>query len=231
MRRLISKLEYLEWRLYRCFAYAVKGSVSRAQNWAVAAGGLAGFCLDIAGLKMTSVEGWQSALLAGLLGIGTAWVLLILARFLYALFFNFRDGQWHGDTFVYNLPQFIHHRRAEAKNNNVITHCSFADAPPNSVIHYKIEFEGRRELISACVAAHWKQLPEFKSHEDLYYTKGSIRVGKYRRMCMNTFVYANADPMSVRVYVTGWERGNNSTLASLDNVMPKSEPAPAAYWG
>lgn len=175
---------------------------------------------------MISVEGWEGSLVSGLVGVGAAWVLLFLGRFIYALFFNFRDGEWHGNEFVYNKPQFAKHVFASPAINNKAHSFYFPDAPPHSLVKFKFEFDGRREFISADVQSGWRALPNFTSHEQLRYEKGSIRVGKYRRMWMTTFMRHDADPFSVRVYVTGWENGPGS------NPPPrKSDKAPPSYFG
>jgi hypothetical protein len=76
--------------------------------------------------------------------------------------------------------------------------------------------------------AHWKQLPEFQTYNQLSYTKGSIRVGKDRKLCMTTFMRPDADPFSVRIKVTGWAYGNGDLA---DQPLPEHDDAEKIDFG
>jgi hypothetical protein len=179
------------WYGGRCWRIALVGSFQSATNW----GGILGIAILGFGLRyyfgreLMPAETWQETAVQGLFFIAAAWVVIFLFRLIFiAPFIIRREGTWYGDTFVFKEPRLAFHLYARPSENNIVHNFSFPDAPPFALVNYKIEFDGPREFISGCVMADWRQLPDFKTPNDLYYTKGSIRVGKYRKMCMTTFM-------------------------------------------
>jgi hypothetical protein len=217
------------WYSGRCWRIALAGSFQSATNWGgIIGAGLLAFGLSLYGRQMMPAEGWAEIVIQGLLYIVAAWVVIFFARlFFVAPFLIHREGEWHGTTFVYREPKLAFHLYARPQNNNVAHRFTFRDAPPHSVVRYRIDFDAgsrARELISACVAGD-QSLPNFTDHKQLYYTKGGARVNKHQDMRITTFMRADADPFSVRVYVTGYDIGDD------DPPPPTTEPPPPAYWG
>src|SRR3954462_12297234 len=92
-RRITRQFGLAEWWVGRCLAYATRGIVSRSQNWAIAGAGVVGFVSDIAGLKMTPLEGYQGALASAAAGVIAAWILLFVLRLFIAPFRMWSHGK------------------------------------------------------------------------------------------------------------------------------------------
>jgi hypothetical protein len=87
------------------------------------------------------------------------------------------------------------------------------------LIHKEGKWHGQK-----FVESHPKQLRRFKSCDDLRYTRGSIRVNRNRDLCLSVFMRKDADPISIRIYVSGWDESAD------EPPRPVSDKAPPAYW-
>jgi hypothetical protein len=215
---------YVCWYCGRCWRFALRGSFQSASNWAGVLGtGFLAFLLERQGRKIMPAETWFETVAQGLLYIVAAWLLIFVVRLLFVAPFQIRaEGERHGTKFIYREPKLAFHRYVTRSNNNVIQRFRFRDAPPFTLIDYTIEFSGNRHLVSICVAASPSQLPTFDDKSRLSYTKGSFPVGKNRDMFITTYLRAEADPFSIRVYVTGWDENTGPEKTE----MPKHEPPP-----
>lgn len=196
----------------RCWRYATSGSLRGATNYAIIGTGLLGFVAEWSGHPVSFGEGWRAAVVSGLVYMAIAWLVIFVSRLLISPFRLYSDGEWHGQRFVYREPKLAFHTFASPAKNNFAHNFYFPDAPPFSTIHYQIEigFGGQKSYISLDVGPHWKGLRDFQSYTDHRYGGGSFTVGKDRRMWLTYFMHQDADPFSVRIYVTGWEVGNGN---------------------
>ena len=163
---------------------------------------------------MTSLEGWQGALVSGAAGIGAAWVILVVARLLIAPFRMWKGGKWYGREFVYDEPRLAIAIRASQDTNNFVHHFKFPDAPPFALIKYTVErATPYLHHVQVDVHPHWRGLrvmnADYLSDGELgrgsFYGGGSFRVRADRRMCASTFMRPQIDPTMVRIKITGWE--------------------------
>lgn len=217
------------WYCGRCWRFGLAGSFRSATNWGGILGvGLLGWLLSQYGHTLMPAGNWYEAVAQGLIYIAAAWVVIFLVRtVLIAPFAIHQDGEWHGTRFVYREPKLAFHRLVSPADNNHAFPFRFPDAPPFHLLNYKIELDGRQDLISACVMAHPNQFPLFQSHEELRYGSGSIAVNKQRDMYLRVFMRHDALPFSVRIYVTGWDTAQPKNPPP----PPKSDPAPPSYYG
>lgn len=147
----------------------------------------------------------------GLAYIALSWCVIFVFRlFLVAPFVIYKDGEWHGQKFVYLEPKLAVHAYVSEETNNKLFPFRFTDAPPFSVIYYKFEIDAPSDFLSLIVIANPSQWSDFSGPADLFYTKGGIRVNRKREMFLKTFVRPNATPFSIRVYVTAWGTGPDS---------------------
>jgi hypothetical protein len=203
----VDSLLYAGWYAKRFLAVVLRGSAQRANNWAIAAGGILGFFLELVGFKVTFAEGWAGALVSGFTGIGVAWVLVFLFQAARAPFRLWKDGQWHGNKFIYNEPKLALSGYVSPEHNNK-AHCfRFLDAPPDSVIDYEFEFDAgtAKKYIALDVGCTPAQLTKFTDWNQRSYTSGAIRVNSKRDMCFAAFMKDDVCPFSVRIKVKGWE--------------------------
>jgi hypothetical protein len=215
------------WYGGRCWRFAWRGAFGNALNWGgIVGAGALGALLDAAGLKMTIAEGWQGIVLSGLLYTAVAFIAIFLLRLAIAPFQIHREGIWHGTRFIYREPELAFHAVMSSANNNKVFQFQFLDAPPFSIISYKIETDGVLEMASICVMGHPKQLPTFTTDRDLRYSQGGFTLNKHREMFVKFFVNASTLPYSVRIYITGWDEGD----AVEPPAIPKSDPSPKAFW-
>jgi hypothetical protein len=215
------------WLGGRCWRIALTGSFQSASNWANIVGtGVLAFGLQHFGRQLMPAESWSEIVAQGLFYIIVAWLVIFLARLiLVAPFIIYREGTWYGSKFVYRESKLAFHVFVSPAENNRVFEFRYRDAPPFCLIDYRIELDGRPEFISVCVSSHPRQLPKFQTHDDLRYSRGAIRVGRKRDLCMSTFMRGDATPFSVRIYVTGWEVGPGG-----DPPPPRSDPPPLTYW-
>ena len=196
------------WYGGRCYRIAIAGSFANATNWAGIIGiGVLGFLLqNFFGHKLVPAETWPAIVGQGLLFIAAAWVVIFVVRLLfYAPLVMHNEGKLYGNKFVYREPVLAFHEFISPKQNNREWAFQYRDAPPFSLIEYQIEIDGPREHHSACVGAHTYQVPIFKSHDEMRYTKGSVRVDRDRNLFARFFLRHDTDPRSARIYVLGWE--------------------------
>jgi hypothetical protein len=217
------------WYAGRCFRVGLEGSFKSATNWAgvIGAGALA-FLLSHYGHQIMPAQGWQEIVGQGLLYIVAAWVLIFAFRLVFiAPFIVHREGTWYGTKFVYREPKLAFHAFVSAADNNRLMAFRFLDAPPFCLLSYKVEIEAKnKNFISLFVMSDPEQRADFASHDEFHYSGGSTRVGKKRNLFMKIFMRGDADPCSVRVYVTGWD-----TAVGAEAPAPTPDKPAAAYWG
>jgi hypothetical protein len=132
------------WWTGRCWRFAASGSFKQASTWATILGaGLLGVIANWWGRSVTFDTDWQGLVASGLVYTAVAWVAVFLTRLIAAPFFLYRDGEWHGQRYVYREPQLAAHLFAQPAHNNKVHNFRFPDAPPFSLIYYGIEFDGR----------------------------------------------------------------------------------------
>lgn len=217
---------HLCWLGQRCLRVATKGTFASATNWSGVIGSAAlAFLLQRYGAKLMPAESPFEFVWQGLLLIALAWCLIFVVRLLFvAPFTIYRDGEWHGDKFVYAEPKLAFHAYVSPATNNKLFAFKFLDAPPFSLVEYKFDIDAPSNFISIAVMAHPAQCPEFTSEMSMQYTKGGVRVNRQRNMFLRTFVKPDATPFSVRVYITGWVSGPNGS----EHKTAEFEPA---RWG
>lgn len=195
------------WYGGRCWRFALVGSFASATNWGgVIGAGLLALGFQQYGQKLMPADRWYEIVAQGLLFIVAAWVVIFLFRLVFiAPFVIHREGEWHGHRFVYRQMKLGFHLYASPSKNNETFKFKFRDAPPFSLISYKIELDGRSDFISLLVASNPSQLPTFTSEQEFQYTGGSIAVDRERNMCLRIFMRPDADAFSVRIWVRGFE--------------------------
>jgi hypothetical protein len=216
------------WYGKRCIRTGLEGSFNKATNWAGITGVAAiGLLFQRIGRQIMPAETWTETLAQALLYLAGAWVVIFVGRVLYAPFVIYREGDWYGPKFIYKEKKFAFREYVSPADNNKIFKFKFPDAEPFSMISYKIELEGRSDLLSTFVASHPNQLPTFSSEKDMQYTGGTITVDRECNMCMKVFMREDADAFAVRIYVTGYERVQDGKPRE-DTRKAEFEPA---RWG
>ena len=197
------------WLGGRCFRIAVAGTFASAANWSgIIGAGLLAFVLQQYGRVLMPADTPVEIVALGLFYIALAWCVIFVFRLLVVAPLTIhRDGTWYGNKLVYREPKLAFHAYVSPADNNRDYCFRFPDAPPHSFIHYNIVLDGRADFLSVQVACTPVQLALFKSHNDLRYTKGGIRVNRCRDLCMRAFMREDATPFSVRIYITAWEEG------------------------
>jgi hypothetical protein len=160
------------------------------------------------GHAMTFAEGWKGVVAAGIAYTAIAWLTIFVFRLLFVAPFQlWKGGHWLDREFVYDAPVLAFHRKVAAIDNDKVHKFQFRDAPPFSLIRYTIEVAGREELIAVTVDAHPQQNAGMARHLREIGRRiggGASRVNRKRDMCMRADMRADADPISVRVWVTSW---------------------------
>jgi hypothetical protein len=88
-------------------------------------------------------------------------------------------------------------------------HFRFKEAPPFSHVEYTTEIAGHSNLIAVMVEPHWRGAEINVKHlreTGARVGGGSFRVNRKRDMYMATNMLPQADPISVRVWVTSWRK-------------------------
>jgi len=196
-------LRRLLWYCGRYLRFALRDSFKSALNWASILGvGALGAFVEWQRLHVTFAEGWQGVVLGAFVYTIIAWIVIFFFRLLFlAPLQVWREGKWYDGKFVYHEPKRAFVAYVSPTENKKVHHFKFSDAPPAAMISYKIETEWPH-LIVVDVGAHPKQI-EFSSGYP--HGGGSMRVNRRRDMYVAITIRENTDPMSVRIYVIGWE--------------------------
>lgn len=194
------------WYSGKCFRFAVSGAYKSSLNWGgILGAGVIGAAADVNGFSLIPGEGWQGVVASGLIYTAVAFLVIFLARLIFvAPFVIHRDGQWHGNKFVYREPKLAIHVYMSAKENNRLFHFRFPDAPPFSTITYWIEAERPMNFYSLWIEPH-PHIRDFKTHSDHTYGGGSFQLNKNRDLYFKSFTHPGNDPFSIRVYIRAWE--------------------------
>lgn len=198
------------WYGGKCLRFALVGSFKSATNWGGILGvGLLGFALQRYGRELMPAETWTEIIGQGLFFLLAAWVVIFFVRLLASPFMVYREGKWYGDRFVYREPKLAFHEYVSRTDNNKVFHFRFADAPPFSLIHYKFDFDPEMTGVSIVLMAHPDQWPDFEKGHSVFYTHGSIRVGRKRDLYLKFHHKDSGCPLSIMVYVTGWSENES----------------------
>ena len=99
------------WYGGRCWRFALTGSFNSAANWGGILGvGVIGATLHYFGFAVAGTEDWRAIVALGLFYIAVAWVVIFFFRLVFvAPFVINREGQWHGNEFIYREPKLGFH--------------------------------------------------------------------------------------------------------------------------
>jgi hypothetical protein len=196
------------WYGGKCLRFAVSGAYKSSLNWGgILGAGVIGGLADAGGFSLVAAEGWRGAVASGLVYTAVAFVVIFLVRVLIvAPFVIHRDGEWHGNKFVYREPKLAIHVYMSPKDNNRLYHFRFRDAPPFAMITYWIAAERPNNFISIGLGPH-PHMPDFQSESDFSHGGGSFQINKKQDLFFKAFVHPQNDPFSVRIYIHAWRNG------------------------
>jgi hypothetical protein len=175
----------------------------RANNWALVVGLFIGLILLFYGYQIEFSDGFFGQIFSSLTFMIVAWLILFLIFLIISPLQLWKDGSWSGLEFVYKEPKLAFTTHWIPEDNGAKREFIFSDAPPDSLIWYKIETDGADGRVwGHCV---YKDRENTLSQYKIGRGINGIRLSSGYKMWLAFHSVPNTRRATIRVYVMSWE--------------------------
>lgn len=127
-------------------------------------------------------------------------------------------GRWFGARFVLDQPLHVFTTEVRPQDSGRVYTFEIPQAPPRSLVRWKIEIDARHRRAKAQILMHPNQPPFNWEAIQTPITSGAVRVSESRQMHLVTHCLPETDPTIIRVYALGWGDDESEILSIEDSV-------------